>query len=167
MKNIFSGKFPYLFNNPTGFGMTDYGLIRAATAQDFPCILEIERLSFADPWPSFNFNEALKDLFFVYDDREIFGFIIACICEMANRAIILRVAVHPHHHGKGAGKALVAAAIHHIRQMNIRHIELNVDIVKTGAIKLYEKFGFNVQKVVTVNNDNESFYIMTLKLNDS
>ena len=44
-------------------------------------------------------------------------------------------------------------------------MELDVDIVKNGAIRLYEKFGFQVMRVATVNYEEDtSFLIMKLLL---
>jgi hypothetical protein len=71
--------------------------IRFAAEGDLTGILEIERLSFPDgkQWDSGDFQAALKDLFFVFLDGEISGFLIASCWEDTKRALILRIAVHP------------------------------------------------------------------------
>lgn len=139
--------------------------IRVATEKDLGRILEIERLCFGPQWSPDQFISSFKELFLVYEQEEILGFLIACSCEIARRGIIMRIAVHPDHWGRGIASKLISAALGQFKCMNLRCAELDVDIVKNGAIKLYEKFGFKVMRVATVNYDDEtSFYIMKLLL---
>lgn len=145
------------------------GGIRSATEMDMDRILEIERLSFVDQWKYDHFKGALKELFFVYEEKEILGFLIACCCELANRAIIMRIAVHPDYRGKGIATLLIKTALDKLKQRDIREVEIDVDIAKRGAFKLYENCGFRVMQLVTMNHtlnsDNESFYMMKLTFN--
>jgi ribosomal-protein-alanine N-acetyltransferase len=139
--------------------------IRLATENDLDRIMEIERLCFHQQWDRQQFVAALKDLFLVYDQERVWGFLVACSCDIAKRAIIMRIAVHPEHQGRGIASRLIDASLDKIKAMDLRCVELDVDIVKNGAIKLYEKFGFKVMRVTTVNYDEEtSFYIMKLLL---
>jgi ribosomal-protein-alanine N-acetyltransferase len=143
--------------------------IRFAAERDLPKIMEIERLSFSDPWMDINFKEALKDLFIVYEsDEEVLGYLIACCCATANKAIILKVAVYPDQRGRGIATALLKAAIEELRLTKVGDVELTVDVVRTGAIRLYERLGFKILKVVDMDYENadESFYIMTMRLNN-
>lgn len=141
--------------------------IRFATERDLDGILEIERLSFEKQWNCWQFHEALKDLFLVFEEEEIWGFLIACYSEIANRAVILRIAVHPDHWGKGIATRLIAATLEKLKEMKIREVKLNVEIVKRGAIRLYEKFGFEIYRVISVNyEENEEFYTMALELDN-
>jgi ribosomal-protein-alanine N-acetyltransferase len=142
--------------------------IRPATERDLGRILEIERLCFDPQWSQDQFISSFKELFLVYEQEEILGFLIACSCEIARRGIIMRIAVHPDHWGRGIASKLISAALGQFKCMDLRCAELDVDIVKNGAIKLYEKFGFKVMRVATVNYDEEtSFYIMKLLLRNS
>jgi ribosomal-protein-alanine N-acetyltransferase len=129
-------------------------------------VLEIEQASFVDQWDYLQFKAALKDIFLIYEEKQIAGFIIACYCQLAKRGIILRIAVELSQRGKGIAKALLMEALTKLKDHDITEVELSVDIVKTGAIKLYEKFGFRVMQVVSMNynNANESFYMMKLDL---
>ena len=146
-----------------------YPHIRWAVEGDLERILEIERLSFQDQWTFHQFESALKEIFLVFEQETIRGFLIACTCEIARRAIIMRIAAHPEHRGQGIASRLIHAALDEIKSRNLRCVELDVDIVKNGAIKLYEKFGFRTMKVVTLNHgdDEVSFFIMKLLLRDS
>jgi len=140
--------------------------LRPASEPDLDKVMEIERASFVDQWDYPQFKAALKDIFLVYDEEQIAGFIIACYCQLAKRGIILRIAVEPSQRGKGIAKALLMEALTKLKDYDTIEVELSVDIVKTGAIKLYEKFGFRVMQVVSMNYDNanESFYMMKLNL---
>ena len=146
-----------------------YPGMRPAAKEDLKRILEIERLSFQDQWTYHQFETALKEIFLVFEQETIQGFLIACTCDIARRAIIMRIAVDPEHRGQGIASRLIHAALDEIKSRNLRCVELDVDIVKNGMIKLYEKFGFKTMKVVTLNQDEDevSFFIMKLLLSDS
>jgi ribosomal-protein-alanine N-acetyltransferase len=142
--------------------------IRHATTEDLERILEIERLCFEDQWSQIQFCSSFKEIFYVFEEEEIMGFLIGCSCEIARRAIIMRIAVHPDYWGRGIASKLISAALEKFKQFGLKCVELDVDIVKNGAIKLYEKFGFKIMRVATVNYEEDtSFLIMKLILRDS
>lgn len=142
--------------------------IRIATEEDLERILEIERLCFDSEWSRLQFSSSFKELFYVFEEKEILGFLIACPCEIARRAMIMRIAVHPDHWGRGIASKLIPAALDKFREMGLKCVTLDVDIVKEGAIKLYEKFGFKIMRVATVNYEEDtSFLIMKLILHNS
>ncbi|MFP3868238.1 MAG: GNAT family N-acetyltransferase [Desulfobacteraceae bacterium] len=142
--------------------------IRRATENDLDKILEIDRLSFLDFWEYHNFKEALSCIFYVYENTEILGYLIGCICELGHRAVILRIAVHPEHRGKGVATALVKSCIANFKQKKVKYVELDVELVKIGAVKLYERLGFQIMKVLSLDHENNnSFYMMRLTLNET
>jgi ribosomal-protein-alanine N-acetyltransferase len=55
-----------------------------------------------------------------------------------------------------------------VKQKNIGEVELDVELVSRGAIKLYEKFGFKLANVLVFPSDfpgdETTFYIMRLEL---
>lgn len=139
--------------------------IRVATAGDLERVLEIERLSFERTWDRSKFETGLNELFLLYEEREVLGFLVACCPVMLDEAIILKIAVHPDHRGRGIATTLLRAALDRFREMRIRDVELHVDIVQRGAIHLYERLGFKIMKVLTANyEEEEAFYMMKLKL---
>jgi len=139
--------------------------IRPATEADLDRILEIEKLSFEKQWFADEFRSALKELFFVYQERDVLGFLSACCCAFAKRAVIMRIAVHPDHRGRGIATRLIQTTVARLREMNIAEVELHVEIVKTGAIDLYQKLGFRIREVITVSDEEDtSFLEMKLKL---
>ncbi len=142
------------------------GVIRAAHHGDLPQILEIESRCFPRQWNESQFYPAFKDLFLVYEeDSAVLGFIIACSCEVAKRAVIMRVAVHPRDQGRGIASRLMERALAELREKKIRTVDLDVEIPKTDVKRLYEKFGFKTLKVVHVDADyeNDAFYLMQLR----
>ena len=148
--------------------------LRFATEDDLNGILEIERLSFpiGKQWDRSDFQQALRDLFLVSGEKELSGFLIACCRENERRAVILRIAVHPEYRSRGIATILIEEAIEIIREMDIREVELEVDIVKRGAVQLYEALGFKIARGIpmidnnTMDDENGSYYLMKLIVNE-
>ena len=143
--------------------------IRSATEDDLDQVMEIDRLSFSAPWVYNFFKSALRDIFLVVEkEREIFGYLIACVCHDLEKAVILRIAVHPNHRGEGAARTLMRKCLDILVQKGIGVVELDVELISRGAIKLYEKFGFKIADVIVFPSDfpgdEETFYIMRLQL---
>jgi ribosomal-protein-alanine N-acetyltransferase len=140
--------------------------IRPGTEADLERILEIERLSFERQWFLDDFKAALKELFLVYEEGDVHGFLSACCCALGKRAVVMRIAVHPDHRGKGVATRLIEAALARLRELKMEEVDLDVEIVKRGAIELYKKLGFRTREVITLNGEeeSESFLEMRLKL---
>jgi len=143
--------------------------IRSATEQDFDRVMEIDRLSFSDPWIYNFFKSSLRDIFLVVEKgREICGYLVACVCHDLEKAVIIRIAVHPDHRGEGAGRRLIRKCFDILVERGIGVVELDVELVSRGAIKLYEKLGFKIKNVMVFPSDfpgdEETFYVMRLEL---
>ena len=54
------------------------------------------------------------------------------------------IGVHPRHHGKGLGVALVIAGLDHLASKGITASNLYVDADNTPALKLYDRLGYTV-----------------------
>ena len=144
-------------------------IIRSATEQDFERVMEIDRLSFSDPWIYNFFKSSLRDIFLVFEkEREICGYLVACVCHDLKKAVIIRIAVHPDHRGEGAGRRLIRKCFDLLVERNIGVVELDVELVSRGAIKLYEKLGFKIENIHVFPSDfpgdEETFYVMRLEL---
>ena len=143
--------------------------VRSATEDDFDKVMEIDRLSFSAPWIYNFFLSALKDIFLVLEkEREIIGYLITCVCHDLEKAVILRVAVHPDHRGEGAAGTLIRTCLDMLVEKDIGVVELDVELVSRGAIRLYEKLGFKLANVLVFPSDfpgdETTFYIMRLEL---
>ena len=143
--------------------------IRSATEEDIERVIEIDRLSFSDPW-CYNFYKcSLKDIFLVLEKGgEICGFLVGCVCGDLKKAVVIRVAVHPDHRGEGFGRSLMRRCLEIIVERDIEVVELDVELVSRAAIKLYEKFGFKIANILVFPSDypgdEETFYVMRLRL---
>lgn len=142
--------------------------IRRALEQDLSRIMEIERLAFGQQWDYYQFKASLEDVFLVAVDSmsgDVVGFIVACCCQISHRGVILRIAVHPEHQGRGIGTRLIHAALEKLKDLDLSEVDLDVDIIKAGAIHLYEKMGFKVSEVFSPDfEEDETFYVMRRKL---
>jgi [ribosomal protein S18]-alanine N-acetyltransferase len=144
-------------------------VIRSATEKDIDKVLEIDRLSFPTTWTHHCFKVVLKDIFWVIEQKEILGYIIACLCDLGLRAEILRIAVHPDHRNKGIAIELLEAILLLFSKENVESVELEVNSANRSAVKLYEKFGFKIERIATFIADDDEFYIfyvMKLILHD-
>ena len=139
-------------------------VIRSATEEDLDRVLEIDQLSFPTPWTPHCLKISLKNIFFVIEQKEIMGYLVACICDLGIRAEILRIAVHPDHRGKGVAKELLEASLRIFSKDDIEKVELDVNSANRSAVKLYEKFGFKITKNFTFLGDQDFYIFYRMKL---
>jgi|GEM_PF-2592447 len=142
--------------------------VRYATEADLKTTVEIERLSFPHPWDYDYHKAALKDLFIVYDKGAVLGYVIAVCYHRYSKAMIMKLAVHPDHRGKGIARDLIQRIIEVLRQAGIAEVEIDAKMIGKGAVALYEKFGFRVAGTISVDDESEDvyFHTMTLKLTE-
>ena len=148
------------------FIMIQYTL-RAVTATDIAAVLEIERLSFTDPWTEgmllssitdgIDFNVLLYgDTLIGYSilDRRVFG-----------EAELHNIAITPEHRGKGASKLLMDRLISDAKK-SAEVIFLEVRANNAPAIGLYERYGFEKIGVRRnyYKNPTEDAIIMQLRV---
>jgi ribosomal-protein-alanine N-acetyltransferase len=142
--------------------------IRCATEKDLDQVMEVERLSFSAPWSYNFFQSALKEIFLVFEKKKIVGFLNACVCADLEKAVILKLAVHPDSRREGIAEKLIRRCLDILIEKQIGIVELDVEIIQRGAIKLYEKFGFKIANIIVFPSntpgDEETFYIMRLEL---
>ena len=144
---------------------------RAANQNDIDKVLEIEGLSFSQPWDYHIFKLALDDIFLVFDQQDILGYSIAVCCSKNIRATIMKVAVHPEHRRKGIATALLNQVLEILKKKDIVDVCLNVEIIRKPAIALYEKFGFKIMQTIHMDYEDDladdAFYIMKLILDEN
>ena len=142
-------------------------VIRSATEEDLDRVSLIESLSFGATWTRHCLKTALSnDIFLVYQQKNVIGYLIACLCEQGEKAEILRIAVHPNHRGKGVAKELLETFFRIFSKDNIEEVSLHVDSSNRAAVKLYEELGFEIIKVNPFLGDQDFhiFYVMKMKL---
>ncbi len=145
--------------------------VRFAIKDDIEKVQEIEGLSFLQPWDYHILKLALNDIFLVFDEQDILGYLIAVCCSRNIRATIMKMAVHPEHRGKGIATALLNRVLEILKEKKIIDVCLNVEIIRKPAISLYEKFGFKIMETVQMDYEDDladdAFYIMQLILAES
>jgi ribosomal-protein-alanine N-acetyltransferase len=141
---------------------------RFANKNDIDRVVEIEGLSFLQPWDYHIFKLALDDIFLVFDEEEISGYLIAVCCYKNITATIMKMAVHPEHRRKGVATALLNRVLEILKDKKIIEVCLNVEIIRKPAIALYEKFGFKIMQTIHMDYEDDlgddAFYIMKLIL---
>ncbi len=142
--------------------------VRFADENDIEKVLEIERLSFSEPWDYHIFKIALDDIFLVFEEQGIFGFLIAVCCYRNIRATIMKMAVHPEQRRKGIAIALLNEVLSMLRDIGISEVCLNVEITRQPAVALYRKIGFQITHTIHMDYEDElsddAFYVMELIL---
>ncbi len=118
--------------------------LRLARPEDAPTLSVIASLALPGHWSEQALqNEVARDLSIVVVAEaggELAGFaIIVCAADQAD---LLMLAVHPDHHRKGIGRALLAELAAHGAQSGLTSIHLEVRSTNAGAIHLYTTAGY-------------------------
>jgi [ribosomal protein S18]-alanine N-acetyltransferase len=113
-------------------------------AADLDEVMEIERLSFPNPWGRQIFIEELErewaHLRVVRDEGKVVAFCNYWV--VRDEVHLLNVAVHPDHRGKAHAARLLADLIDSAKRRRCRYVTLEVRRSNRGAVKLYRSFGF-------------------------
>jgi ribosomal-protein-alanine N-acetyltransferase len=116
-----------------------------AKVSDIKRIIEIEELSYSDPWPreifmvDYLFNSS-SEYFVAKMHGKIVGFI--GIWYEGKKLHVINVAVHPDERGKGIGTNLLLFAINLAKELGYEAIYLEARKSNVSAQRLYRKLGF-------------------------
>ncbi len=127
--------------------------ITAATLDDLPQIVEIERASFPTPWSVESLRRELMrterqqgDYTAIYlaarEGEQLVGYVGLWLCW--GEAHILTLAVAPQWRRQGIAQALMHAALTEAARQGCHYATLEYRVSNTAAAALYEKFGFRV-----------------------
>jgi ribosomal protein S18 acetylase RimI-like enzyme len=130
-------------------------IIRTAKPEDFDKVLEIEELSFPTAWDYDFLQKVSKDIFLVFDGKEVCGYLIAGCCHRNISATILKVAVHPEHRRKGIATNLFHKLVEILKDKKITEIDVIVIETCTPAILFYKKVGFKIVATIPQNSHND------------
>lgn len=137
-------------------------MIRSATEQDLPAMVEIERDAQVHQWTAQQLAEELSrpsaHVLVAQSDGIVTGFVVGW--SVADETHVLYVAVAPAHRRKGTGRALVKALL---KKANNPVALLELHVGNANALRLYESLGF--QGVGSRSNyykDGEDALLMTL-----
>ncbi|MSR05576.1 MAG: ribosomal-protein-alanine N-acetyltransferase [Gemmatimonadetes bacterium] len=118
--------------------------VRRAAEVDLQDILEIEGVSFSDPWPQSFFVNLFNDTSWVVEFR---GHVIAYLFGRvaADEAEVLNLAVHADHRRRGVAGSILEAALAGFYAVGGRIVYLEVRAANEEAQAFYRKFGFEEQ----------------------
>lgn len=145
--------------------------LRPMTLDDLPAVMEIDRLSFALPWPerSFRFeltgNDAshllVAEMPFGREGR-IAGFLGYWL--LVDEMHISTLAVHPEIRGQGIGERLLLAGLEQAWIQGAEMSTLEVRPSNKAALALYRKYGYELvgRRRAYYQDNNEDALLLTL-----
>jgi len=145
--------------------------VRPMTLDDLPSVLEIDRLSFALPWPerSFRFELTENDAAHLIVAESVWGGRERAVGYLGywllvDEMHISTLAVHPDVRGQGIGEGLLLAGLEHARRHGAEMSTLEVRPSNSAALALYRKHGYDlVGRLRAYYRDNhEDALLMTL-----
>ena len=119
--------------------------VEPMTLEDLPAVHDIERRSFAVPWPDDAYRSELRtnrlaSYVVARAGEAVIGF--AGIWVMVDEAHVTTFAVDPRWRRRGAGERLLLALLDLSVARGAREATLEVRLSNLPARKLYEKYGF-------------------------
>jgi ribosomal-protein-alanine N-acetyltransferase len=137
---------------------------------DIPQVHEVERLSFATPWPQHAFEQELRSNRLaryvvarttVGGEERVVGF--AGVWLMVDEAHITTFGVHPDFRRQGVGRRLLLRLADLAMDLRARRLTLEVRVSNTAAQGLYRRFGFTISgtRPRYYTDDGEDAYVMT------
>lgn len=165
--------------------------VRKAEERDLPRVMEIERGSFSNPWPEALLRSYIgEDGFLVgEEDGKVVGYILIGLktpsllsrLERRTRLLfglergeedpdlhighVMNLAVDPSYRGRGLGAELLQAGLAYLKGLGARQVELEVRTENEPAIRLYRRFGFTIDRLIShYYSDGDDAYLMRKSL---
>jgi ribosomal-protein-alanine N-acetyltransferase len=139
-------------------------LVRLANQEDLTGVIEIDRLSFANPWNREFLENIARAIFLVFGQHELYGFLIAGCSNRNGSASLLKIAVHPEHRRKGIATSLINKLVEILRERQVAEVEVIVLKTCNPAISLYKKIGFKLVSTIPQASNKDDLWIMKLEL---
>ena len=147
-------------------------IIEPMTLADVGAAHEIERVSFATPWPAYAFEQELRGnrlarYLVARAGDELVGF--AGMWMMVDDAHVTTISVHPDWRRRGVARQLMVGLSELAIAMRARRMTLEVRASNAGAHALYREFGFDVvgRRPGYYSDDGEDALVMTTAELDS
>ncbi|MFN8223801.1 MAG: ribosomal protein S18-alanine N-acetyltransferase [Gaiellales bacterium] len=124
--------------------------LRALRRGDLDEVEAIEQVAYAAPWSRTMFLSELSKpgsrTFGAFDlEGILLGYLL--LSRQAGDWHVMNVAVHPEHRRRGVASALIARMLEDTATEPANGYTLEVRVSNTGAVALYERFGFRVHGV--------------------
>jgi [ribosomal protein S18]-alanine N-acetyltransferase len=133
---------------------------------DVAAVHEIERLSFATPWPAYAFEQELTSnrlarYVVARAGARVVGF--GGLWLMVDEAHITTFGVHPGWRRRGVGRRMLVALFDLAWELRATRMTLEVRVGNTAAQALYAELGFEVagRRVAYYSDDGEDALVMT------
>jgi ribosomal-protein-alanine N-acetyltransferase len=139
-------------------------IVRPAIQEDLTGVIEIDKLSFANPWDREFLENISKAIFLVSGKQEVCGFLIAGCHSRNVSASLLKLAVHPEHRRKGIATNLIKKLLEMLRERRVAEVEVIVLETCEPAISLYKKVGFKLVSTIPQISKNDDLCVMKLEL---
>lgn len=147
-------------------------VIAPMTLADVDAAHEIERLSFATPWPAYAFEQELRGnrlarYLVARAGDELVGF--AGMWMMVDDAHVTTISVHPRWRRRGVARQLMLDLTELAIAIGARRLTLEVRPSNAAAHGLYREFGFEVvgRRPGYYSDDGEDALVMTTPELDS
>lgn len=123
--------------------------LRRMVKRDLPFVLEIETLSFPNPWRPMaflgeisNFGISLPQVIVLEGEEKVIGYVVCWLIK--DEAQIANLAVHPDYRRKGIAEAVMHNVFDRLKADGATFVVLEVRPSNGAAVALYEKLSFSV-----------------------
>lgn len=116
--------------------------------EDLPQVMKLENEAFPDPWHESIFKRELKKrkkqthLYVARLDDNVIGYIVFCI--YSGEGHIMNIVVDSPYRRRGVGKYLLESFLEIVQKNAVNEVYLEVSVNNSAALKLYQKFEFQV-----------------------
>jgi ribosomal-protein-alanine N-acetyltransferase len=121
--------------------------LRRMTEDDLPSVMEIENLSYPNPWHLSSFkgeigNRPISNPYVIVFEplEKVIGYVI--YWHIRNEAQISNIAINPDYRGMGVGEKVLRRVMQDIQRKGVEFVFLEVRPSNFVARHLYEKLGF-------------------------
>lgn len=117
--------------------------IKTMQPQHIPAIMEIEQVAYEFPWSETLFSDCLKVGYpgwVAWKEEEMVGYVL--MSSAVDQAHVLNLCTAAAHRREGIGEALLRTCIEYSETLNAATIYLEARVSNPGAIRLYERLGF-------------------------
>jgi ribosomal-protein-alanine N-acetyltransferase len=144
--------------------------VRPMTAADLPAVVELDQVSFSQPWPPAAFEAELVNInsrcWVAEEDSRVVAALV--LWRVLDEAHIATIAVHPDYRRRGIGRALLRAGMDaaYIEGARIYHLEVRAG--NLSAQKMYVEFGYEVvgRRPRYYQDNGEDALLLTLILTE-
>ena len=112
--------------------------------KDVDAVARIEKISFSQPWSKKGISDFLKQKNTIFIVAEEFGKVVGYVglYKVLNEGSITNIAVLPGYKRIGVGENLMRVLIKMSKDFGVKSMTLEVRESNEGAIRLYNKLGF-------------------------